>query len=64
MQFQTEARETFTQSGQESLGLGAAFESHDEVVRVAHDDHVAAHSPLPPPLDPKIEHVMQVQVGQ
>src|SRR6266508_1476013 len=34
------------------------------VVRVPHDDHVAAGLRPPPPLDPEVEHVVQVHVAQ
>src|SRR5207249_3071366 len=40
------------------------WKPHDEVVRVPHDDHVAAGLRLPPPLSPEVERVVQVHVSQ
>ena len=64
VQLQAELREPLAQLRQEPLGLRSVLESHDEVVREPHDDHVAARLLLPPPLDPEVEHVVQVDVRQ
>ena len=39
------------------------LKAQDEVVSEADDDHVAARL-LPPSLDPEVEHVVKVDVGQ
>src|SRR5439155_21777626 len=49
---------------QELHGVLPMLESYDEVVREAHDDHLAPRLPSPPPLDPEVEHVVQVEIGQ
>jgi hypothetical protein len=41
MQRQPEARETLAQLGEEVFGLLVMLESDDEIIREAHDDHVA-----------------------
>ena len=40
------------------------FEADDDVVCVAHDDHVARSVPPSPAFGPEIEHVVQVDVGE
>ncbi len=35
-----------------------------EVIRIAHDDHIAAAAVVPPPLDPQVEDIMQEHVRQ
>src|SRR6516162_1406516 len=40
------------------------LEPGDEVVGEAHDDHVAARVPPPPPLGPQVKDVMEVDVRQ
>src|SRR5881396_3672415 len=52
VQLQAELCEPLTQVSQKPLGLRPVLEPHDEVVRVPHDDHVAAGLRLPPPLSP------------
>src|SRR5213593_3965108 len=64
MQRQPELREPLAQLGEELLGLLPMLESHDEVVGEAHDHDLSARLLLSPPLDPEIEHVVQVEVGQ
>ncbi len=64
MQFQLELAESFRQIGPEPLGIRLLLESNDEVIRIAHDDHVAACIPSTPLLDPEVEHVVQVDVGR
>src|SRR6266545_4304139 len=64
MQRQPERRESLAQLGEELLGLPPMLESHNEVIGKAHDHHVSARLLLPPPLDPEIEHVVQIEVGQ
>src|SRR5437773_1349312 len=64
MQRQPELREPLAQLGEELLGLLPMLESHDEVVGEAHDHDLSARLLLSPPLDPEIEHVVQVEIGQ
>src|SRR6476469_7064739 len=49
---------------EEAPGVALVLEANNEVVSVAHDDHVA-HSLTPSPaLSPEVEDVVQVEVGQ
>jgi hypothetical protein len=64
MQRQPERRDSLAQLGEELLGLPPMLESHNEVIGKAHDHHLSARLLLPPPLDPEIEHVVQIEVGQ
>ena len=38
------------------------FRPHDDIVRVAHDDHVAGGFPLSPAFGPEVEAVVQVDI--
>ena len=49
---------------QEAAGVALVLETDDEVVGVAHDDHVARGLTLSPAHGPQIEYVVQVDVGQ
>ena len=64
MQFQPELRESLAQLGEEPLGVTLVLEANDEVVSEPHDDHVTVRVPLPPLLDPQVEDVVQVDVGE
>src|SRR5215472_16141485 len=52
VQLQPELREPLAQPGQEPLGVLAVLEPDDEVVRPAHDDHVAVRVAPSPPVGP------------
>src|SRR4029077_16278083 len=49
---------------QEAPGVAFVLEADDEVVGVAHDDHVARGLTLSPAVGPEVEHVVQIDVGQ
>ena len=40
------------------------LEANDGVVRIAHDNNVARGTSLPPLVDPQIEDVVEIDVGQ
>jgi len=64
VQLQSELRHPLAKIVQEPLGFRSMLESNNEVVGVAHDDHVPV-CPLPSPLlDPQVERVVQVEIGQ
>src|SRR5262249_10384747 len=48
----------------ESLGVRLVLKAHDEVVGIAHDDHVAPGLAPSPALGPQVEHVVQVDIGK
>ena len=52
MQPQTEVRESLAKVSQEPFGVITVLETHDEVVRVAHHDHIAARVTASPLVDP------------
>jgi len=64
MQFQPELRKSLSKVGQEPLCVILILEASGEIVREAHDDHVAARVAFPPPLDPQVEDVVQVHVSE
>ena len=49
---------------QEALGVGMVLEADDEVVGIAHDDHIARGLVPSPALGPEVEGVVQVDVGK
>jgi hypothetical protein len=64
MQRQPESREALTQFGEEAVGLLAMLESDDEIGGETHDDRSAARLGPTPSLDPEVDDVVQVDVGQ
>ena len=48
----------------EAPGIGLVLETDDDVVGVAHDDHVALGLAPSPALGPEVEDVVQVDVGK
>jgi len=64
MQRQGELLQPRAHDLQEASGLGLVLESDDEIVGIAHDDHVARGLTPSPALGPEIEDVVQVDVGK
>ena len=64
VQFQSELREPLAKLGKEPPRVTLVFEADDEVVRPAHDDHVAAPMAVSPPIDPQVQNVVQVHVSE
>src|SRR5215470_4118021 len=64
MQRQRELLQPRAHDLQEASGLGLVLESDDEIVGIAHDDHVARGLTPAPALGPEIEDVVQVDVGK
>src|SRR5436853_5399422 len=64
LQLQLEHGESLAQVRQELLSFFFVLEAHDEVVGVAHDDHVTPRLPLPPLVGPLVEDVVQVDVRE
>ena len=62
VQLQRELCEPLAQVGQEPLGVLTMLEAHNEVVRPAHDDHVAVSVAAPPLLGPQVKDVVQVDI--
>ena len=51
-------------SCQEPLSVVTVLEPDDEVVSEPHDDHITARMPLPPPVGPQVQDVVQVHVRE
>ena len=64
VQGQAEPRESVAQFRETLLGVVSMLEAHDEIIGEPHDDHVAVRLPLAPSMDPKVEDVVQVEIGQ
>ena len=64
MQLKAELPEALPQLDEELLCLLAMLEAHHEVIGEAHDDDVASRPLLPPLMDPQVEYVVQVDVGE
>jgi hypothetical protein len=63
VKLEAEACQSLAQLPQTSLRLCPMLEPNDEVIGIAHDDHVALVLAAPG-LDPEIEHVVEVDVRQ
>jgi hypothetical protein len=61
---QPKVREALFELGDKPVRRLLMFETHHEVVGVAHDHDIAVCLPIPPLLDPQVEHVVQVDIGQ
>src|SRR5258706_780547 len=64
MQFQVELSHSFRKFRSELIGIRFAVESHHDVIREAHDDDITVCPLLTPRLDPQVEYVMKIDVGQ
>src|SRR3989441_12342391 len=64
MQFQVELSHSFRKFRSELIGIRLAVESHHDVIREAHDDDITVCPLLTPRLDPQVEYVMKIDVGQ
>src|SRR5262249_9638674 len=61
---QVELSQPLLQLPSKALGIGPGLKTEDEVVGVAHDDHIVAGLRPSPALDPEVEYVVQVDVGE
>src|SRR5215813_1484683 len=64
VKFQSKLAQTLSQILQKAIGVRLILESQDDVVRVAHDHHLALRPLLAPDVHPEIETVVQVHVGE
>ena len=64
MQRQRELLQPLAHRVEEATGVGLVLEADDDVVGIAHDDHVARGLAPSPALGPEVEGVVQVDVGQ
>ena len=64
VQRETELLQPLFQVGQELFRLVTVLEPDDEVVRVAHDNHVSPGVPAPPLMHPQVEDVVQIHVRE
>src|ERR1700730_14790355 len=64
MQLQVELLHAFREFRPELIAIRLAVKSNHDVVRKAHHDDIAVRPLLTPRLDPQVEHVMEINVGQ
>jgi hypothetical protein len=64
VQFQPELLQTVFPFLEKPLRVGTMFESRDDIISVADDDHIARSVMFTPVLDPQIEGLVQVDVCQ
>src|SRR6266404_3603904 len=64
MQFQVELPHSFRKFRPKLIGIRFAVKAHHHVVRETHHDDIAVRALLTPCLDPQIEYVMKIDVGQ
>jgi len=64
MHLQAELRHPLLKIALELLSFRPMLESQDEVVGVPHDHHVSFGTLHPPSLDPKVERVVKIDIGQ
>src|SRR5579862_9261817 len=64
MNLQSELCQPLLKVSQKSFGVRPVLKSDDEIVGVANYNHVALRDFLSPYLDPEVEYIVQVHVGQ
>ena len=64
MQVEPELLEPHAQRVPESLRIGLVLEASNDIVGIAHDDHIAGGLTTPPLLSPEIEDIVQVDIGE
>jgi hypothetical protein len=64
MKFQPELREPLAKISPEPLRILLMLETNSEIVGEPDNDHVTLGVPIPPPLSPQVEYVVQVHVSQ
>ncbi len=62
VQLQAELGETYLKCVQARRRLAVVLETDHEVIRITYHNHIATAAVFPPPLDPQVEHVVQVHV--
>src|SRR5918998_3093159 len=60
----TQLREPLTKLSQKPLRILLILETHSEVVRETHDNHLTVRIAAPPPISPLVEDVMEIDVHQ
>ena len=64
MQFQVELLHAFRELRPELFGIRFAAESNHDVIGETHDNHISVRPLLTPCLNPQVEYVMKIDVGQ
>jgi len=64
MQLQGELVQPLSEVLKETLRVPLLLEPHDTVVRVSDDHHIAASVLLPPPVGPKVESIVEVDIPE
>src|SRR3990172_8435972 len=64
MQLQTKLPQSLPKFGKESFSFRSLLESHDEIIRPAHYDHIALRLLLPPSLNPQVKYIVKIDVCQ
>src|SRR6476661_895761 len=64
VQLQTELGEPVAKRGKEPVGVVTMLKPDGEIVRETHDNDVAARLVVSPPIDPQVEDVVQIHVGE
>src|SRR5207342_1181873 len=64
MQRQRERCQTRAHRLPEAPGIGSLLEADDDVIRIAHYDHLARGLTPSPACGPEVKHVMQVNIGK
>src|SRR6266568_8923673 len=64
MQLQPELREPLAKIGKEPPCIGLVLETNGEIIGEPDGDHVTLGEPVPPPLDPQDENVVQVHISE
>jgi hypothetical protein len=64
MQLQTKLLKSLPKFRKEPLSFPTMLESHDEIIRPAHHDHITSRLLLPPSLNPQVQYIVEIEVRQ
>ena len=64
MQFQSKLPRPLPEVLQKTVGFRLGLEPEDDIIGIAHDDHVSPGVLLPPRLHPEVKDVVQIDIGQ
>ena len=64
MEYQSELLQAGLQFPPEAFRIVTMLETDDKVIRIAHDDDIAARMRIPPPVDPQVQYIVQEHIGE
>jgi hypothetical protein len=64
VQLQVEIEQTLPQLLNKPLGFYPVLEAQNEIIAIPHNDHIAPGIPPPPPVNPKVQNIVEIDICQ